>query len=96
MTSFLRRRQITSPKICHQNDVTKIFHFQAPPPLNKILVATLYETVAFVGLIWSLLALQYTNSWAFQGPFKLWSKDKEETVKRNLQETEIINLYFFS
>jgi len=20
-----------SPKICHQNDVTKIFHFQAPP-----------------------------------------------------------------
>jgi len=23
--------KITSPKACHQNDITKNFHFQAPP-----------------------------------------------------------------
>jgi len=27
MTSFWWHHQITSPKIRHQNDVTKIFHF---------------------------------------------------------------------
>jgi len=27
MTSFWWRRQVTSPKLRHQNDVTKIFHF---------------------------------------------------------------------
>jgi len=38
---ILMRHQITSPKIRHQNDVTKFFHFQAPP-LSKILVALLH------------------------------------------------------
>jgi len=27
MTSFWWRHQITPSKICHQNDVTKFFHF---------------------------------------------------------------------
>jgi len=40
MTSFWCRHQITSPKIRHQNDVTKIFRFQAFL-LSKILVASL-------------------------------------------------------
>jgi len=35
MTSFWGRHQITSPKIRHQNGVTKFFHFQAPFWLNS-------------------------------------------------------------
>jgi len=30
MTSFWLRHHLTSAKLRHQNDVTKIFHFQAP------------------------------------------------------------------
>jgi len=41
MTSFWWCHQITSSKIRHQNDVTKCFHFQAPLPLSKVLVAPL-------------------------------------------------------
>jgi len=41
MTSLWLRHRLTSPKLRHQNDVTKIFHFQAPPPLSKVLVAPL-------------------------------------------------------
>jgi len=31
VTVKLQQPHMTSPKICHQNNVTKIFHFQAPP-----------------------------------------------------------------
>jgi len=44
MTSFWWRHQITSPKLRHQNDVTKIFHFQAPS-LCKVLVAPLLRVL---------------------------------------------------
>jgi len=47
ITSFWWRHQITSLKIRHQHEVTKIWDFQAPlPPFSKILVAPLVIIIA--------------------------------------------------
>jgi len=41
MTSFWWRHHLTSPKLRHWSDVTKIFHFKSST-LSKVLVAPLY------------------------------------------------------
>jgi len=50
MTLFWLRHQITLPKLRHRNDVTNIFHFQASPPLSKVLVPPLSTSIYFKGV----------------------------------------------